>query len=258
MANGLERLRVIVTAGASGIGRRIAERFAEVGARVAVCDIDAEAVADLRRAHPAIAAAACDVADSAAVTRWVGAAAEAMGGIDCVVNNAGIAGPTAPIAEVGDEALHACIATCLFSQFYVIRAAIAHLRASPEPSIVNISSVAGKVGFPMRTPYAAAKWGVIGLTKSLAAELGPERIRVNAVLPGIVAGDRQRRVLEAKAQRLGRSFAEVEALAFGYTSIPDYVTADDIAEQVLFLAGPAARRITGQALAVDGDTKMLV
>ena len=258
MAPELSGLRVIVTAGASGIGRRIAERFAEAGARVAVCDIDAEAVADLRRAQPAIAAATCDVSDSAAVTRWVGAAAEAMGGIDCVVNNAGIAGPTAPIAEVGDEALHACIATCLFSQFYVIRAAIAHLRQSANASIVNISSVAGKVGFPMRTPYAAAKWGVIGLTKSLAAELGAERIRVNAVLPGIVAGDRQRRVLEAKAQRLGRSFAEIEAAAFGYTSIPDYVTADDVAAQVLFLAGPAARRITGQALAVDGDTKMLV
>ena len=257
MAPELSGLRVIVTAGASGIGRRIAERFAEAGARVAVCDIDAEAVADLRRAHPAIAAAACDVADSAAVTRWVGAAAEAMGGIDCVVNNAGIAGPTAPIAEVGDEALHACIATCLFSQFYVIRAAIAHLRASPEPSIVNISSVAGKVGFPMRTPYAAAKWGVIGLTKSLAAELGPERIRVNAVLPGIVAGDRQRRVLEARAQQRGMSYAEVEAEAFAAASIKDYVTARQIADQILFLASPRGRTISGQALAVDGDLQML-
>ncbi|MFZ9949758.1 MAG: SDR family oxidoreductase [Gemmobacter sp.] len=258
MGTGLEGLRVIVTAGASGIGRRIAERFAEAGARVAVCDIDAEALGALRAARPDIAATACDVADSAAVTAWVGDAAATLGGIDCVVNNAGIAGPTAPIAEIGDEALQSCIAICLLSQFYVTRAAIGHLRKSAEPSIVNISSVAGKAGFPLRTPYAAAKWGVVGLTKSLAAELGPERIRVNAVLPGIVAGERQRRVLEAKAQRFGRSFAEVEAAAFGYTSIPDYVTADDVAEQVLFLAGPGARRITGQALAVDGDTKMLI
>ena len=113
------------------------------------------------------------------------------------------------------------------------------------------------MGFARRTPYAAAKWGVIGLTKSLAIELGPDRIRVNAILPGLVAGDRQRRVLEAKAQRLGASFAETEARAFSYTSIRDYVTPEQIADQILFLASERGRTISGQAISVCGDTQML-
>jgi NAD(P)-dependent dehydrogenase (short-subunit alcohol dehydrogenase family) len=131
------------------------------------------------------------------------------------------------------------------------------LRESGDASITNLSSAAGKHGFAYRTPYAAAKWGVIGLTKSLAIELGADKIRVNAILPGLVAGDRQRNVLSAKAQRLGKSYDEVEQDAFSYTSIKDYVTAQDIADQIMYLASPSGRRISGQAIAVDGDTKML-
>lgn len=109
----------------------------------------------------------------------------------------------------------------------------------------------------MRAPYAAAKWGVIGLIKSLAIELGPDRIRVNAILPGIVAGDRQRRVLESKAQQRGLSFSEIEAEAFSYSSIADYVSAEDIANQILFLASDSGKSISGQAISVDNDLKLL-
>ncbi len=132
-----------------------------------------------------------------------------------------------------------------------------HLRKSHNASIVNLSSMAGKVGFAMRSPYAAAKWGVIGFTKSLSIELGPDKIRVNAILPGLVAGDRQRRVLEAKAQQRGISFAEMEKVAFSYTSIKDYVTPQEIADQILFITSIRGRTISGQALAVCGDTQML-
>jgi NAD(P)-dependent dehydrogenase (short-subunit alcohol dehydrogenase family) len=113
------------------------------------------------------------------------------------------------------------------------------------------------MGFALRSPYAAAKWGVIGLTKSLAIELGEDNIRVNAILPGLVKGERQKNVLKAKAQRLGKSFAEIEKEAFSFISIKSYVTAEDIANQIMFLASPMGARISGQAIAIDGDMRML-
>ena len=137
------------------------------------------------------------------------------------------------------------------------RAAVPHLRKSKNASIANLSSLAGRVGFALRSPYAAAKWGVIGFTKSLSIELGPDKIRANAILPGLVAGERQERVLNAKAQRLGMSFAETEARAFSYTSIKDYVTPQQIADQIVFLASQRGATISGQAISVCGDTQML-
>ncbi|MDB5512119.1 MAG: short-chain dehydrogenase/reductase, partial [Enterovirga sp.] len=132
-----------------------------------------------------------------------------------------------------------------------------HLKASRNGSIVNLSSAAGRAGFALRTPYAAAKWGVVGLTKSLSRELGEFGIRVNAILPGVVAGDRQRRVLEAKAQQLGRSFAEMEAAAFANMSLKEYITPRQLADQIVFLASPRGRTVSGQAISVDGDLQML-
>ena len=137
-----------------------------------------------------------------------------MGGLDCLVNNAGIAGPTAKIEDIDDAAWQNCLDICLNGQFYCVKAALCYLRKSDNPSIVNLSSAAGKYGFALRTPYAAAKWGVVGLTKSLSIELGADNIRVNAILPGLVAGDRQRRVMEAKSQQLGVAFSEIEEAAF--------------------------------------------
>jgi len=132
------------------------------------------------------------------------------------------------------------------------------LRQSENASIINLSSAAGKYGFALRTPYAAAKWGVIGLTKSLSIELGEDNIRVNAILPGFVAGDRQRRVMEAKSQQFGVPFTEIETAAFSFSSLKDYVTAQHLADQILFLASMRGRMISGQALSIDGDTKMLI
>jgi len=253
----IEGLKVIVTAGAAGIGLEIARAFSNEGARVAVCDVDQDALDELSRTLPDVKAARCDVADRAAVTDFIESAAEHLGGIDVLVNNAGIAGPTASVEDVHPEDWDRCLAVCLGGQFNCTRIAVPYLRKSSNPSIVNLSSAAGKLGFAMRTPYAAAKWGVIGFTKSLAIELGGDGIRVNAILPGIVAGDRQRRVMEAKAQRKGVSVGEVEAEAFSYTSIKDYVTPEQIADQIVFLASPRGRTISGQAISICGDTKML-
>ena len=250
-------LRVLVTAGAAGIGRAIAEAFVREGARVHVCDVDDAALQALANAHPEITASHCDVAKRDQVDRLFEDAAKALGGLDCLVNNAGIAGPTGRIEEINPDDWDRCLAIDLTGQFNCARLAIPLLKLSTNSSMMNVSSLAGKHGFAMRAPYAAAKWGVIGFTKSAAIELGGFGIRVNALLPGLVAGDRQRRVLEAKSQARGISFAEMEDLAFSFTSVKEYVTAEQLADLVVFTASPRGRTISGQSLAVCGDTNML-
>jgi NAD(P)-dependent dehydrogenase (short-subunit alcohol dehydrogenase family) len=254
MELGLKGAKVIITAGAAGIGRAIMERFLAEGASVATCDIDEAALATVPKG---VYAEKVDVSDEAAFTAFIDKAIKELGGLDCLVNNAGIAGPTAPVEKVDIADWRRTLDIVLTSQFLAVSRAVPALRESRNPSIANLSSVAGRMGFAMRTPYAAAKWGVIGFTKSLAIELGPDGIRVNAILPGLVAGDRQRRVLEAKAQQRGVSTKEVETEAFNYTSIKEYVPAEAIADQILYLASPRGRFISGQALSVCGDTKML-
>lgn len=250
-------LRVIVTAGAGGIGLEIARSFVGEGARVVVCDVDTNALEALPSILPGVTAFPCDVADRSDVAKFIKSAAGQLGGIDVLVNNAGIAGPTASVEDMHPEDWDTCLNVCLTGQFNCTRVAVPFLRESRNASIVNLSSAAGRLGFAMRTPYAAAKWGVIGFTKSLAVELGGDGIRVNAILPGIVSGDRQRRVMEAKAQQKGLSVAEIEAEAFSYTSIKDYVTPQQIADQIVFMASPRGRTISGQAISICGDTKML-
>jgi NAD(P)-dependent dehydrogenase (short-subunit alcohol dehydrogenase family) len=253
----LQGLRVMVSAGGGGIGLAIARAFVREGARVAVCDVDTVALAALAGSDPTLHAAPCDVSDRAAVARWFDAALAQLGGLDCLVNNAGIAGPTGKVDAIAPEEWDRCIAVDLTGQFNCVRLAVPALRESANASIVNISSLAGRLGFALRTPYAAAKWGVIGLMRSLAIELGPDNIRVNALLPGIVAGERQVRVLTAKAQARGVPFEEVEKSAFAATSIKQYVSAEQLADYVVYLASPRAATISGQALSVCGDTNML-
>jgi NAD(P)-dependent dehydrogenase (short-subunit alcohol dehydrogenase family) len=257
MDMGIAGLRVLVTAGAAGIGLEIARAFVREGARVHVCDVDDAALSALSRNDPALSWSRCDVADRPQVAALFPAALQCLGGLDCLVNNAGIAGPTGRVEEIDPEEWDRCIAIDLTGQFNCVRLAVPHLRKSSNASVLNVSSLAGRLGFALRTPYAAAKWGVIGLTRSLAVELGPDRIRVNALLPGIVAGDRQRRVLDAKAKARGLSFEDMEKLAFSFTSIREYVTPQQLADLVVFVASPHGRTISGQSLSVCGDTNML-
>ena len=249
--------KVIVSAGGSGIGLAIVEGFLAEGAEVATCDINPDLVSQFKRNHPSVYCEEMDVADAQAVQQFTQSAIGKLGGLDCLVNNAGIAGPTSPIEEIPEADWERCLSVCLSSQYFFTKACVSSLRKSSNPSIVNISSAAGKYGFAFRTPYSTAKWGVIGLTKSLAIELGPDQIRVNAILPGLVSGERQQRVLKAKAEKRGVSFGEIEQEAFSYTSIKSYVTPQDIANQVLYLASEKGKLISGQAISVDGDTRML-
>jgi NAD(P)-dependent dehydrogenase (short-subunit alcohol dehydrogenase family) len=250
-------LRVLVSAGAGGIGLEIARAFVREGAQVHVCDVDERALAALATSDPALTWSRCDVSDRAQVATFFAQGLARLGGLDCLINNAGIAGPTGRVEEIDPAEWDRCIGIDLTGQFNCVRLAVPHLRKSRNASIVNVSSLAGRHGFALRAPYAAAKWGAIGLTRSLAIELGPDGIRVNALLPGIVAGERQRRVLEAKSKARGITFEEMEKFAFSFTSIKEYVTPQQLADLVVFVASPRGRTISGQSLSVCGDTNML-
>jgi NAD(P)-dependent dehydrogenase (short-subunit alcohol dehydrogenase family) len=251
-------LRVLVTAGASGIGLATARAFAREGAQVFICDVDEAALGAVAAGEPRFGQIVCDVADPAAVDRLFAAATAALGGLDALVNNAGIAGPTARCEDVALADWERTLAVDLTGQFLCAQRAIPLLKASGNASIANLSSAAGRFGFPMRTPYAAAKWGVIGLTKSLSIELGPFGIRVNAICPGSVAGPRIDAVFASKAATRGVAPDTVRDEALARTSLRRLVSADDIAHAIVFLASPRGANISGQALPVDADTHALV
>jgi len=253
----LDGLRVLITAGAAGIGLATARAFAREGARVHVTDVDRAALDRLAQSDPAIQRGLCDVADRAQVAAMVDGAIRSLGGLDVLVNNAGVAGPTARCEDVEPEAWERTLAVNITGQFNCARLAIPHLRRSRNPSIVNLSSAAGRFGYPLRSPYAASKWAVIGFTKSLSMELGGDGIRVNAICPGFVAGPRLDGVFANKAAARGVDPAVVRDEFLAKTSLHRPVTADDIANTIVFLCSPAGANISGQAIAVDGDTQAL-
>ncbi len=245
--------RVAITAGANGIGRVIADSFAACGASVFVSDVDPAALAACE--HPGMRANAGVVAECEA---FVDAAVKHLGGLDVLVNNAGIAGPTALVEHVTAEELDATLQIDLASMFHCSKRAIPALRANGGGAIVNLSSAAGRFGFAMRAPYAAAKWGVIGFTKSLSVELGGDGIRVNAILPGPVDGPRIRAVIKAKAEAAGISENEMTERTIAVTSLKCFVTQQDIANMALYLASPFGATISGQAMNVDADMQTMM
>ena len=245
--------RVLITAGAAGIGREIARAFAAEGAKVFVCDIDADALAAFAKDLPGALTTRCDVADRAAVEAMVAEAAKRLGGLDVLVNNAGIAGPTAPVEAMDPDAWEKVVAVNLNGTFNVTRCAIPHLKKSPAGVIINMSSVAGRMGYPNRSPYATTKWGIVGFTKTLAIELGEFGIRANAILPGAVAGARIDRVYEARARIGGQTVDEIKTIALKNQSLKAFVDPRDVAALAVFLASDAAKSISGQILPIDGD-----
>lgn len=250
----VEGRRIIVTAGAAGIGRAIIGALHGAGARIHACDVDKAALDNLPRDFPGVTTSVCDVADPLAVDRLFADAESSLGGLDGLVNNAGIAGPTAPVESIDIEAWQRTLAVNLSGQFYCARRAVPLLKAAGGGAIVNISSVAGRFGYPLRSPYAASKWGVVGLSHTLAAELGPYGIRSNAVLPGAVAGPRIDAVTRAKAEAQGVDFETIQASYLEMTAMGKFVAAEDVAGLVVYLMSEAGRLVSGQAIGVDADT----
>lgn len=250
--------RVLVTAGAAGIGRVIAQSFVSAGAQVHVTDIAEASLAETLAAVPGLAGTLADAARPGDADRVLADVEARLGGLDVLINNAGISGPTGEVGTYADADVERTIDVNLTSQFYFLDRFVPLLKASPSgASVVAISSVAGRLGYALRTPYAATKWALVGLVKSLAIELGPRGIRANAILPGVVAGPRMDGVIADRARAAGVSVEEMRRSYLEKISLRRMVEAADIADLALFLASDLARNITGQAISVDGNVEYL-
>jgi NAD(P)-dependent dehydrogenase (short-subunit alcohol dehydrogenase family) len=253
----IEHRKVLITAGADGIGGVMARDFLEQGASVFVCDVSEEALTRFLSEHPKASGMICDVADEPAVGEMVAAAVAAMGSLDVLVNNAGIAGPIAALVDIEPDDWRRTIEVDLNSMFYTCRHAIPHIEAAGNGVIVNLSSIVGYVGAARRSPYAAAKSGVIGFSRALAVELGTKGIRVNSILPGVVDGARIRRTIERHAVAAGVGVNQMTEQYFAGNLLGQLQQPEEIAAMVLYLCSPAARSITGQAIRVDADHQTL-
>lgn len=257
MRNEPSTLRVAITAGAGGIGRTVAEKFLAEGASVSICDLDKSAIGAFVSAHPNTGAMTLDVAHEPDVTEFIKTTLEAFGGIDVLVNNAGVSGPVGRVDEIDLADWNRTLEVNLTSAFLCTRQFAPHMRAAGGGSIVNIASTSALFGTPLRTPYSASKWAMIGLTKTWAMELGPDNIRVNAICPGSVEGARLDEVIKQEARQRGVEPEVVREAYLNQTSLRTFVTAEEVADLVVFLSSPAARKISGQTIGLDGHTEGL-
>jgi NAD(P)-dependent dehydrogenase (short-subunit alcohol dehydrogenase family) len=250
-------LRALVTAGASGIGWSIANALHRAGSRVQICDVSSSALDDAKRRNPEIGTCLADVTDVDQVDFLFAEMHRSLGGLDVLVNNAGVAGPTCAVEEIAPSDWRRTLDVNITGQFLCARKAVPLLKQSGDGVIINMSSAAGRLGYAMRTPYAASKWAVVGFTQSLAIELGPSGIRVNAVLPGIVEGPRMEKVIRDRANAHGEAYEDMKRRYLDRVSLRRMVSADDVAQMVLFLCSDEGRNISGQSLGVCGNVEYL-
>ncbi|MPV37578.1 SDR family oxidoreductase [Georgenia subflava] len=247
--------RVLVTAGAGGIGQAIARAFADSGARVHIADIDADAVGALTAADENITGSVGDISKTEDLDVLFRDVSANLGGLDVLVNNAGIAGATTPVEEYPRDTWDAVINVNLNGTFLVTQRAVPLLKEAGGGSILVMSSLAGRFGYPNRIAYSTTKWGLVGFTKTLALELGEFGITANSIHPGAVEGPRIRNVLAGRADANGTTVDEEVSKALDNQSIRQFTDPADIAALALFLAGPHARTISGQLFPIDGDSK---
>ena len=244
-----------MTAGGSGLGAAISDAFLREGAQVSSCDISAEAVERRQAEHADLLMEQIDVRDAAALRDWTSRSITNLGGCDVLINNAGVAGPVGPVEEIDLDQWRDCLTINLDAQLLAAQSVIPTMKAQKSGVILNMSSTSGLYGTPNRAAYTASKWAVIGLTKTLAIELGPFGIRCNAICPTSVEGERIDRVLAAQSQVTGKSVEDVREDYTAGTSLRRFARADEIADMCLFLASSKAVFVSGQAIAVDGNTE---
>ena len=249
--------KVFISAGGSGIGRCIAEAFLKQGDDVFVCDINQQSLQQFKQDYPQLQIAYCDLGQMNAIQPMFETAMQALGGLDILVNNTGISGPTVAADELSFEDWTQVLNLNLNSTFMMTKLAIPYLKQSNSGVIINLSSIAGRMGYPFRLAYSTSKWGMIGFTKTLSMELGAFDIRVNAVLPGAVDGERVQRVLQARVDAMNISLEEVTQNALANQSLKQFVNPKHIADLCVFLASDSASSISGQILPIDGDKQRL-
>jgi NAD(P)-dependent dehydrogenase (short-subunit alcohol dehydrogenase family) len=254
MITGLEGRRVLLT-GADTTARMIAERFAAAGASVFTCDIRQEAIDLIKAANPRMGAAIADVSQEVDVERLIEAAQAHMGGIDVLVNVVGVPGPAKPVEEISLSEWRSTLSVNLDGVFLTIRAVVAGMKAQGHGVILNISTASTRTLPPNRSPYVASKCAVEGLTRSLARELGPHQVRVNAILPGGINSARMDGIFQRLADARGVGLEQARREALQFVSMRSLIESEEIAEMALFLCSDQARHVSGQLIAVDGNSE---
>jgi len=244
---------VLVTGGADSVGRVMAERFVARGDRVHICDVRPDALAATLAANPGIRGTLADVGDPAALARVVAEATAWLGDISVLVNNVGIGGPRAAIEDIALEDWDRSLAVNVTAMFHAMKLVIPGMKRRGGGAIVNFSSGSTRTRLPMRTAYVVSKFAVEGLTLNAARELGPFKIRCNAILPGMIDNARMQGIVAAKAHETGQTPEEVEAGYLRYISMRSKTQPSDLAGMVLFLASDAGRLISGELIAVSGN-----
>jgi NAD(P)-dependent dehydrogenase (short-subunit alcohol dehydrogenase family) len=243
----------IITAGASGIGLAIARRFVQYGAAICICDISEESLAEASDLLPGALAVRADVSKPSDVEHVFTSFQNQFDRLDILVNNAGVSGPTKPVDEITDAEWQATLDVNITGMFYMVRAATPFFRKQRSGAVINMSSVAGRIGMPLRTPYSVSKYAVRGLTDVLAIELGEIGVRVNALLPGLVDGPRGQRVIAEQAGARGMVVEKYEQLFLHNISMHTKVQMEEIADMAAFLGSDLAPHVSGQSISVDGN-----
>ena len=252
----LKNKKIIISAGASGIGLATVKVCLDRGATVFVSDINEKYINKLKKnskINKKLFVFNCDASDEYQVNELFEKIKKKTSKIDCLINNVGIAGPTATLENISTDDWENTMRVNVFSHYYFTRLAIPMLKKNKGGSIINISSGAGIMGFPLRSPYAASKWAVIGLTKTLAMELGKFKIRVNAICPGTIKGDRMIRVIRDKAKFLKVSKKKIEKDFISMASMNCWINEEDIGKMCSYLISTDGEKISGQTIPIDGN-----
>ena len=256
MPKSLNNKKIIISAGASGIGWATAKICLSKGAYVYLCDIDNKSLNKIKKhplANKKLFYYECDASDEDDVSNFFSQVNRKTKKVDALINNVGVAGPTGTIEKLSSEDWEKTLKINVISHFYFTKLAIPMLKKNKGGSIINISSGAGIMGFPLRSPYAASKWAVIGLTKTLAMELGKFKIRVNAICPGTIKGDRMIRVIRDKAKFLKVSKKKIEKDFISMASMNCWINEEDIGKMCSYLISGDGEKISGQAIPIDGN-----
>ena len=252
----LRNKKIVISAGASGIGWATAKVCLSKGAIIYLCDIDLKSLNKVKKNplyNKKLFAYECNASEEEEVAEFFSQINKKTKKIDAIINNVGIAGPTGTIEKLTSDDWEQTLKVNVISHFYFTKLAIPMLKKNKGGSIINISSGAGIMGFPLRSPYAASKWAIIGVTKTLAMELGKYKIRVNAICPGTIKGDRMVRVIRDKAKFLKVSKKLIEKDFISMASMNCWIQEEDIGKMCSFLISNDGERISGQAIPVDGN-----